>query len=82
MLRRLHARSEWENLYFCGDSTVMATGAPAMPRQTTGDAGARWAMSQTRGVGVAVGHAVAAAVSGAEGDAEAATVGCFFRSAA
>jgi len=29
MLRRLHARSEWRNLYFCGDSTVMATGAPA-----------------------------------------------------
>jgi len=29
MLRRLHARSEWENLYFCGDSTVMAIGAPA-----------------------------------------------------
>lgn len=29
MLRRLHARSEWQNLYVCGDSTVMATGAPA-----------------------------------------------------
>ena len=29
MLHRLHARSEWQNLYFCGDSTVMATGAPA-----------------------------------------------------
>lgn len=29
MLHRLHARSEWKNLYFCGDSTVMATGAPA-----------------------------------------------------
>lgn len=29
VLRRLHARSEWRNLYFCGDSTVMATGAPA-----------------------------------------------------
>lgn len=29
MLRRLHARSEWRNLYICGDSTVMATGAPA-----------------------------------------------------
>jgi len=29
MLNRLHARSEWQNLYFCGDSTVMATGAPA-----------------------------------------------------
>jgi len=29
MLNRLHAKSEWKNLYFCGDSTVMATGAPA-----------------------------------------------------
>ncbi len=29
MLKRLHARSEWQNLYFCGDSTVMAAGAPA-----------------------------------------------------
>jgi prolycopene isomerase len=29
MLHRLHARSEWKSLYFCGDSTVMATGAPA-----------------------------------------------------
>jgi prolycopene isomerase len=29
MLKRLHARSEWKNLYFCGDSTVMSTGAPA-----------------------------------------------------
>lgn len=29
MMKRLHARSEWKNLYFCGDSTVMATGAPA-----------------------------------------------------
>lgn len=29
MLKRLHARSEFQNLYFCGDSTVMGTGAPA-----------------------------------------------------
>ncbi|MFO7698862.1 MAG: FAD-dependent oxidoreductase, partial [Anaerolineae bacterium] len=29
MLKRLHARSEWRNLYLCGDSTVMGTGAPA-----------------------------------------------------
>jgi len=29
MLKRLHAVSEWPGLYFCGDSTVMATGAPA-----------------------------------------------------
>ena len=30
MLNRLHARSEWKNLYVCGDSTVMATGAPTV----------------------------------------------------
>jgi prolycopene isomerase len=29
MLKRLHARSEWQRLYFCGDSTTMGTGAPA-----------------------------------------------------
>ncbi len=29
MLKRLHARSEWKMLYFCGDSTTMGTGAPA-----------------------------------------------------
>jgi Dihydroprymidine dehydrogenase domain II, 4Fe-4S cluster/NAD(P)-binding Rossmann-like domain len=29
MLKRLHARSEWQHLYFCGDSTTMGTGAPA-----------------------------------------------------
>ncbi len=29
MLNRLHARSEWKRLYFCGDSTVMGTGQPA-----------------------------------------------------
>jgi prolycopene isomerase len=29
MLKRLHARSEWKQLYFCGDSTTMGTGAPA-----------------------------------------------------
>ena len=29
MLKRLHARSEWKHLYFCGDSTTMGTGAPA-----------------------------------------------------
>ena len=28
-LKRLHACSEWKHLYFSGDSTVMATGAPA-----------------------------------------------------
>lgn len=30
MMKRLHARSEWKNLYLCGDSTVMGMGAPAV----------------------------------------------------
>ncbi len=30
LMKRLHARSEWKNLYFCGDSTVMGMGAPAV----------------------------------------------------
>jgi carotene isomerase len=29
MLKRLKARSEWKNLYVCGDSTVMGIGIPA-----------------------------------------------------
>jgi len=29
MMNRLHARSEWENLYLCGDSTVMGVGIPS-----------------------------------------------------
>jgi len=29
MLHRLKARSEWKNLYLCGDSTVMGIGIPA-----------------------------------------------------
>lgn len=29
MINRLHARSEWENLYLCGDSTVMGVGIPS-----------------------------------------------------
>ena len=29
MLNRLPARSEWENLYLCGDSTVMGIGVPS-----------------------------------------------------
>ncbi len=29
MMKRLHARSEWKNLYSCGDSTVMGIGIPA-----------------------------------------------------
>ncbi|MCX5977368.1 MAG: FAD-dependent oxidoreductase [Coprothermobacterota bacterium] len=30
IMKRLHARSEWKNLYLCGDSTVMGMGAPAV----------------------------------------------------
>jgi phytoene dehydrogenase-like protein len=29
LMHRLHARSEWENLYHCGDSTVMGVGISA-----------------------------------------------------
>ena len=30
MFRRLHTRTEWDNLYCCGESTVMGTGTPAV----------------------------------------------------
>jgi len=30
MFRRLHTRSEWENLFCCGESTVMGTGTPTV----------------------------------------------------
>jgi prolycopene isomerase len=30
MFRRLHTRTEWENLFCCGESTVMGTGTPAV----------------------------------------------------
>lgn len=30
MFKRLHTRSQWENLYFCGESTVMGTGTPTV----------------------------------------------------
>jgi len=30
MMKRLHGRSEWKNLYLCGDSTVMGMGTPAV----------------------------------------------------
>ena len=30
MLHRLHTRSEWDNLFCCGESTVMGTGTPAV----------------------------------------------------
>lgn len=30
MFRRLHTRSKWNNLFYCGESTVMGTGTPAV----------------------------------------------------
>ena len=30
MFKRLHTRSEWDNVYCCGESTVMGTGTPAV----------------------------------------------------
>ncbi|SHJ10454.1 FAD-dependent oxidoreductase [Parasporobacterium paucivorans] len=30
MFKRLHTRSEWDNLFFCGESTVMGTGTPTV----------------------------------------------------
>lgn len=30
MLRRLHIQSEWPSLFYCGESTVMGTGTPAV----------------------------------------------------
>ena len=30
MLNRLHTRSEWDNLFCCGESTVMGTGTPTV----------------------------------------------------
>lgn len=30
MLKRLHTRTEWPNLYCCGESTVMGTGTPTV----------------------------------------------------
>lgn len=30
MFHRLHTKSEWESLYYCGESTVMGTGTPTV----------------------------------------------------
>jgi prolycopene isomerase len=30
MLNRLHTKSEWDNIFLCGESTVMGTGTPAV----------------------------------------------------
>ncbi len=38
MLKRLHARSDWKNLYLCGDSTVLGIGAVAVTASGVGAA--------------------------------------------
>ena len=38
MMKRLHAKSEWKNLYFCGDSTVMGIGIVATTASGVGAA--------------------------------------------
>jgi len=30
MFKRLHTKSEWDNLFYCGESTVMGTGTPTV----------------------------------------------------
>ena len=34
LMKRLHTRTEWKNLYVCGDSTEMGMGAPAVTVST------------------------------------------------
>jgi prolycopene isomerase len=40
LMHRLHAHSEWRNLYLCGDSTVMGMGTPAVTVSGIGAANA------------------------------------------
>jgi prolycopene isomerase len=40
MLHRLHTRSEWNNLFCCGESTVMGTGTPTVTTSGIGAANA------------------------------------------
>jgi prolycopene isomerase len=47
MFRRLHTRSEWDNLYYCGESTVMGTGTPTV---TTSGLSAANAILKKRGL--------------------------------
>ena len=47
MFRRLHTRSEWDSLYFCGESTVMGTGTPTV---TTSGLSAANAILKKRGL--------------------------------
>ena len=48
VLHRLHTRSEWDNLFCCGESTVMGTGTPAV---TTSGISAANAVLKKRGLG-------------------------------
>jgi len=47
MFRRLHTRAEWDNLFCCGESTVMGTGTPAV---TTSGLSAANAILKKRGL--------------------------------
>lgn len=47
MFRRLHTKSEWGNLYYCGESTVMGTGTPTV---TTSGLSAANAILKKRGL--------------------------------
>ena len=47
MFRRLHTKSEWDNLYYCGESTVMGTGTPTV---TTSGLSAANAILKKRGI--------------------------------
>ena len=47
MFRRLHTRSEWDNLFYCGESTVMGTGTPTV---TTSGLSAANAILKKRGL--------------------------------
>jgi prolycopene isomerase len=47
MFHRLHTKSEWENLFYCGESTVMGTGTPTV---TTSGLSAANAILKKRGL--------------------------------
>lgn len=47
MFKRLHTRTEWDNLFCCGESTVMGTGTPTV---TTSGISAANAVLQKRGL--------------------------------
>jgi prolycopene isomerase len=49
MFKRLHTRTEWDNLFCCGESTVMGTGTPTV---TTSGLSAANAVLKKRGLGV------------------------------